>query len=84
MDNRAHPPGPGVASPTGGPGTGGSGCDWALAAQPGVHPELLVSSQEPPGRVTLTVDVADLDARVRWLRDLGRPDPHPGRSRYRG
>lgn len=45
--------------------------DWALAAQPGVHPELLVSSQEPPGRVTLTVDVADLDARVRWLRDLG-------------
>jgi hypothetical protein len=45
--------------------------DWALAAQPGVHPELLVSSQEPPGRVTLTVDVADLDARVRWLRDVG-------------
>ena len=45
--------------------------DWALAAQPGVHPELLVSSQEPPGRVTLTVDVADLDARLRWLRDLG-------------
>ena len=26
--------------------------DWALAAQAGVHPELLVSSREPPGRVT--------------------------------
>jgi hypothetical protein len=45
--------------------------DWALAAQPGVHPELLVSSREPPGRVTLTIQVADLEARVRWLRDLG-------------
>ena len=45
--------------------------DWALAAQPGVHPEVLVSSREPPGRVTLTVEVADLDARVRWLEDLG-------------
>jgi Glyoxalase-like domain len=45
--------------------------DWVLAAQPGVHPELLVSSREPPGRVTLTVAVADLDARVRWLGDLG-------------
>jgi hypothetical protein len=45
--------------------------DWALAAQPGVHPELLVSSHERPGRVTLTVEVADLDARVRWLCDLG-------------
>ena len=49
----------------------GRAVDWALAAQPGVHPELLVSSQEPPGRVTLTVQAADLDARVRWLRDLG-------------
>jgi hypothetical protein len=45
--------------------------DWALAAQPGVQPELLISSHEPPGRVTLTVEVADVDARVRWLRDLG-------------
>jgi Glyoxalase-like domain len=45
--------------------------DWALAAQPGVHPEVLVSSREPSGRVTLTVEVADLDARVRWLEDLG-------------
>jgi Glyoxalase-like domain len=45
--------------------------DWALAAQPGVHLELLVSGREPPGRVTLTVEVADLDARIRWLRDLG-------------
>ncbi|MDP9207572.1 MAG: hypothetical protein M3O65_03560 [Actinomycetota bacterium] len=45
--------------------------DWALAAQPGVHPELLVSNREPPGRVTLTVEVGDLEAKVRWLRDLG-------------
>jgi hypothetical protein len=45
--------------------------DWALAAQAGVHPELLVSSREPPGRLTLTVEVDDLQARVRWLRDLG-------------
>jgi predicted enzyme related to lactoylglutathione lyase len=45
--------------------------DWALAAQAGVHPELLVSSREPPGRVTLTVEVDDLEARLRWLRDLG-------------
>jgi hypothetical protein len=45
--------------------------DWALAAQAGVHPELLVSSHEPPGRVTLTVEVDDLEARLRWLRDLG-------------
>jgi hypothetical protein len=52
-------------------GVSGRMVDWVLAAQPGVHPELLVSSREPPGRVTLTVEVADLDARVRWLRDLG-------------
>jgi hypothetical protein len=45
--------------------------DWALAAQAGVHPELLVSNREPPGRVTLTVEVDDLEARLRWLRDLG-------------
>jgi hypothetical protein len=45
--------------------------DWALAAQAGVHPELLISSREPPGRVTLTVEVDDLEARLRWLRDLG-------------
>jgi hypothetical protein len=45
--------------------------DWALAAQAGVHPELLVSSREPPGRMTLTVEVDDLEARLRWLRDLG-------------
>jgi Glyoxalase-like domain len=45
--------------------------DWALAAQAGVHPELLVSGREPPGRVTLTVEVDDLEARLRWLRDLG-------------
>jgi catechol 2,3-dioxygenase-like lactoylglutathione lyase family enzyme len=45
--------------------------DRALAAQAGVHPELLVSSREPPGRLTLTVEVDDLEARVRWLRDLG-------------
>lgn len=45
--------------------------DWALAAQAGVHPELLVSGREPPGRVTLTVEVDDLQARLRWLRDLG-------------
>ena len=45
--------------------------DWALAAEASVHPELLVSSREPPGRVTLTVEVADLEARLRWLRDLG-------------
>ena len=52
-------------------GVSGRMVDWVLAAQSGVHPELLVSSREPPGRVTLTVEVADLDARVRWLRDLG-------------
>jgi predicted enzyme related to lactoylglutathione lyase len=45
--------------------------DWALAAQPGLQPELLVSSLEPPGRVTLTVQVDDLDAKLRWLADLG-------------
>jgi hypothetical protein len=45
--------------------------DWALAAQAGVHPELLVSGREAPGRVTLTVEVDDLEARLRWLRDLG-------------
>ena len=45
--------------------------DWALAAQAGVHPELLVSSREPPGRVTLTVEVDDLEARRRWVGDLG-------------
>ena len=45
--------------------------DWALAAQAGVHPELLVSNREPPGRVKLTVEVDDLEARLRWLRDLG-------------
>lgn len=45
--------------------------DWALAAQAGVHPELLVSNREPPGRVTLTVEVDDLEARRRWLCDLG-------------
>jgi len=45
--------------------------DWALTAQAGVHPELLVSGREPPGRVTLTVEVDDLQARLRWLRDLG-------------
>jgi hypothetical protein len=44
---------------------------WARAAQAGVHPELLVSSREPPGRMTLTVEVDDLEARLRWLRDLG-------------
>jgi Glyoxalase-like domain len=45
--------------------------DWALAAQAGVQPELLVSGREPPGRVTLTVEVDDLQARLRWLGDLG-------------
>jgi Glyoxalase-like domain len=45
--------------------------DWALAAQAGVHPELLVSGREPPGRVTLTVEVDDLEARRRWVVDLG-------------
>ena len=45
--------------------------DWALAAQAGVIPELLVSNHEPPGRVTLTIEVGDLAAKVRWLRDLG-------------
>jgi predicted enzyme related to lactoylglutathione lyase len=45
--------------------------DWALAAQPGLQPELLVSGREPPGRVTLTVQVDDLDAKLRWLADLG-------------
>jgi hypothetical protein len=44
---------------------------WALAAQAGVHPELLVSGREPPGRVTLTIEVGDLAAKLRWLRDLG-------------
>ena len=44
---------------------------WALAAQSGVQPELLISSHEPPGRVTLTIEVADLEARARWLRELG-------------
>ena len=45
--------------------------DWALAAQGGVHPELLVSTREPAGQLTLTVEVGDLAAKVRWLRDLG-------------
>jgi Glyoxalase-like domain len=45
--------------------------DWALAAQAGVHPELLVSGREPPCRVTLTVEVDDLEARRRWVVDLG-------------
>ena len=45
--------------------------DWALAAQAGVHPELLVSGHEPAGRVTLTVEVGDLAAKLRQLRDLG-------------
>jgi predicted enzyme related to lactoylglutathione lyase len=45
--------------------------DGMLAAQAGVHPELLFSGQEPPGRLTLTVAVEDLDARVGRLADLG-------------
>ena len=45
--------------------------DGVLAAQAGVQPELLVGGQEPTGRVTLTVEVGDLAAKVRWLRDLG-------------
>jgi len=49
----------------------GRAVDWALAAQAGVRPELLISGREPPGRVTLTVEVGDVAAKVRWLRDLG-------------
>jgi catechol 2,3-dioxygenase-like lactoylglutathione lyase family enzyme len=40
-------------------------------SRPCRNAELLVSSREPPGRLTLTVEVDDLEARVRWLRDLG-------------
>jgi hypothetical protein len=45
--------------------------DRALAAQGGVHSELLVGTREPAGQLTLTVEVGDLAAKVRWLRDLG-------------
>jgi hypothetical protein len=55
--------------------------DWALAAQAGVHPELLISSREPPGRVTLTVEVDDPEGN-RALLVQRRPDPAGGR--YRG
>ena len=45
--------------------------DWALAAQAGVHPELLIGGREPPGRVTLTIEVGDLEGTIRRLQDLG-------------
>jgi predicted enzyme related to lactoylglutathione lyase len=45
--------------------------DWALAAQEGVRPEVLFSVRQQSGRVQLTVEVEDLEERVRRLQDLG-------------
>jgi predicted enzyme related to lactoylglutathione lyase len=49
----------------------GQAVDWALAAQDGVRPEVLLSARQQPGRVQLTVEVEDLEERVRRLQELG-------------
>jgi hypothetical protein len=44
---------------------------WALSAQAQVRPELVFSLRQAPGRVQLTVEVEDLEERVRRLQEFG-------------